>query len=611
MQDWRSSRLRHIVAGHLRESAAGLTFAGACLVGYTAMELVAPWPMKIIIDNILLNKPARGLLAPWNDFLHAEKALALVAVSSSIVFISLLRGALDYGQLYVTSRIGHHLVYKLRRELFLHLQRLSLTYHNRARSGELLTKVTSDTKALKDVFAESALDFAGQVAVMLAMLGAMVVLNWRLGLVVLALFPVLCHSFFVTYRKVKASAKRQREREGRVASRISEVLNSVSLVQAFSRERYEQERFDSESTRTLEESVRTARMEAVASRRVEFISAVGRSVTVLLASLQVLSGRMTPGDIIVFVTYLTGMYKPMRNLAKLAGQFSKAAVSAERVAMILDAEPEIPDRSGAVAAIALRGDIEFCNVCFSYGSGRTVLSDLSFRIDAGRRVALVGASGAGKSTIVSLILRLYDPSAGGIAIDGVDLRDYQRESLRREIGVVLQDAVLFGASIRENITYGKPEASQEEIEAAASEAHIHEFIIGLPSGYDTILGERGCTLSGGQRQRLCLARAMIRRPSILILDEPTSSVDAQSAVLIRDAVNRLQRGKTLLMIAHQFVGMEHFDSILVLKHGVLIEKGNHSELLAANGHYADLFQLQAVKPNFDVFAIAGERGKNK
>ena len=607
-----STALRQIVVKHLREERLGLALAAACMLGLTAMELLSPWPIKIIIDHILLNKPAHGLLSRWNELFRTDKFTAVVVVSASIILISILKGALDYGQMFITSRIGYHMVYKMRRELFLHLQRLSLLFHNRARSGEMLTKITSDAGALKDIFAGSALDFAGYVALVLSMFGAMFLLNWQLSLAVLALMPMVVHSFFVTYRKVKASAKRQRQQEGRVASRISEVLNSVSLVQAFSREKYEQERFESESSRTLEESVRTARMEAMASRRVELIGSVGRSVTVLLASLQVLSGRMTPGDIIIFTSYLTGMYKPMRNLAKLISQFSKAAVSAERISMILDTEAETPDRPSAIDANGLRGDIAFRGVWFSYGDARPVLRDLSFRIDAGQRVALVGASGAGKSTIVSLLLRLYDPARGGIAIDGLDASDYRRESLRREIGVVLQDTILFGASIRENITYGKPEATQTEVEEAAREACISDFIGGLPDGYDTIMGERGCTLSGGQRQRLCLARAVIRRPAILILDEPTSAVDAESAMLIRDAVDRLQQGKTLLMIAHQFVGMERFDRILVLKEGAVIEQGAHSQLLAMNGHYAELFRLQAVQPaDSDALALAMDEGRRK
>lgn len=588
-----SQRLKQIVRQHLREMWPGLCFAALCLIGYTAMELVTPWPMKIIFDHILLNKPSPAFLSPL--FKDLDKFTALIVISAAMILIALLKGALAYGQVYVTSHVGYEMVYKLRRELFLHLQNLSLSFHNRSHSGELLTKVTGDTRELRDIFAESALAFGGHLLTAIGMFTVMFTLNWQLSLIVLAIFPLVCHSFFVMYRRIKTSAREQREKEGQVASRISEVLNSVFLVQAFAREKYEQERFDSASGQTLRESLRTARMEAAASRWLEILSVIGLGTVVFFGSLQALAGRMTPGDVLIFTAYVSSLYKPLRQMAKLTARFSKAAVSADRISSLLDTEPEMPDRPSAIAAHGLRGEIGFHNVSFSYDAGPPVLRELSLNVQAGERVALVGASGAGKSTIVSLILRLYQPLSGTITIDGVDIRDYQRESLRGEIGVVLQDAVLFGASIHENIAYGKPGATPAEIEKAAAEAHVHEFVAGLPDGYDTIVGERGCTLSGGQRQRLCLARAIIRRPSILILDEPTSAVDAESAALIRDAVDRLQRGKTLLMIAHQFAGMERFDRILVLENGTVVEQGSHFELLNRNGSYAELFHLQAAK----------------
>jgi ATP-binding cassette, subfamily B, bacterial len=588
------SRLHDIVRQHLHGAWSGILIALLCVAGYTAAELLAPWPLKIIFDHILLDKPAPHLLARFWNIAEASKTTALLIVSFAIIAIASFKGIFAYGQHYVTSRIGYQLVYKLRRELFLHLQSLSLSFHNRSRSGELLTKVTADTNALKDVFTDSALTLGSHVLTVAAMLCVMFFLNWRLTLIVISVIPLVCYSFFGVYRRVKMSARAQREREGRVASRLNEVLNSVSLVQAFAREKYEQNRFESESSRTLEEGVRTARIEAAATRGLEVLSAFALWAAVVFGSWQALKGRMLPGEILIFTGYLTSMYKPLRQMAKLTSQFSKASVSAERIASILDTEPESADVPSAVLANQLLGEIEFSGVSFSYGQSPSAVQKVSFRIQRGERVALVGSSGAGKSTIVSLILRLYQPTEGSIHIDGIDVRQYQRESLRREIGVVLQDAILFGASIRENINYGKPDALQAEIERAARDANIHGFIETLPEGYDTIIGERGCTLSGGQRQRLCLARAIIRRPSILILDEPTSAVDAESAALIRDAIDRLHAGKTMLMIAHQFVGIEQFDRILVLRAGELVEEGTHSELLRRNGHYSELLRLQAL-----------------
>lgn len=594
MENRGSTRFKQIVSDHLRQVKGSLFVAGLCMLGFTATELLAPWPLKMILDHILLDQPAAPSFSFLDGIFRSGKFFALAAISSMIVFIAVFRGAFSYAQIFLTSRVGYQLVYTLRKELFSHLQRLSLSFHNRARSGELLTRVTSDTNTLRDVFAESALVFVSHLLTVTGMFVVMFAVNWRLSLTVMATFPVLFYALFYTYGKIKASAKKQRKKEGKIASRISETLLSIPLVQAFGRERYEEARFRTESDQTLEESIRTARMTAAATRTVEIISAIGIWAAVLFGSLQVLKGRMTPGEILVFTAYLTQMYKPVRDLAKLSAKFSKAMVSAERIGEILGMAPEILDPPDAVEASGLKGEIVFDRVSFDYGDGRPVLKEVSFSIPSGRRVALVGASGAGKSTITNLILRLYEPRSGTILVDGLEIGRYRRESLRREIGIVLQDSILFGATIKENISYGKPDATEEEIEEAARLAFAHEFIAALPEGYDTIVGERGCTLSGGQRQRVSLARAIIKRPSILILDEPTSAVDAESAQLIGDAVERLQKGKTSLVIVHQFSSIKAFDQILVLKNGEVAEQGTHEELFRLRGHYYELLRLQDV-----------------
>ena len=593
MNNRKGTRFAHIVLSHLWHARSELLLAALCMLGFTAMEVLGPWPLKIIFDHVLLDKPLPSSLSFLGAVFRAGPVSAVILISAAILLIAVLRGLFAYSQLYMTSRIGYEMVYALRRELFIHLQRLSLSFFNRTQSGELLTKVTSDTNALRDVFADSALTFTAHFLTVAGMFAVMFALNWKLSLVVLATFPVLLYALRYVYRVIKTAARSQRAKEGKIAARIGEVLTAVPLVQVFGRERYEESRFDAESTGSLEESVRTARMEAAATRTVEIISAVGTWGVVLVGSLQVLKGTMTPGDVLVFAAYLTNMYKPIRNLAKLSAKFSKAAVSAERVAEILELEPDIQDRPDAVEAASLRGEIVFENVSFDYGDGKGVLRNVSFAVSPGQLVALVGASGAGKSTIVSLVLRLYDPQEGSVFIDGVNVKNYRRESLRSEIGMVLQDTVLFGATVRENISYGKPDASPEEVEEAARLAHAHHFIAALPEGYDTVLGERGNSLSIGQRQRICLARAIIRRPSILILDEPTSAVDAESEALIWDAVNRVRNGKTAIVIAHQFSSIRRADQILVLKGGQIVERGTHAELLELKGRYHDLFRLQA------------------
>lgn len=562
------------------------------MLGFTLTELVSPWPLKIIFDHILLDKRLPASLGWLEGLLSHGKVSAVVVLSLIIVLIAGFRGAFGYLHTFITSRVGYQMVYRLRLELFAHLQQLSLSFHARTRTGELLTKVVSDTSALKDVFAESALNFASHLLTVAGMFCVMFAINWRLGLVALASFPAVCYALFTVYRRIKASARRQREHEGMVASRIHEVLSALHLVRAFAREKHEQERFEKESSHTLEEGVRTARMEAAASRSVEIISAAGLCAVVLFGALQVIGGRMLPGEVLIFTAYLTSMYKPLRTLARISSQYSKAMASAERIAEIFRIEPERLDDHHGVKVSGLRGEVVFKNVTFDYGDGKGVLRNVSFAVQVGQRVALVGASGAGKSTIASLLLRFYEPQEGEILIDGVEIRKYERESLRRQIGVVLQDSILFGASISENIAYGKPDATDAEIEAVAREARAHEFIAELPDGYDTIIGERGSTLSGGQRQRLCLARALLRRPSLLLLDEPTSAIDAESSTLIQQTIHRLLTGKTMLMISHQFAGIENFDQILVLKNGEIVERGTHAQLVQQKGYYFELFNYQ-------------------
>lgn len=592
MEVGRPNRFKRVILSHLHQVKGGLALSALCVVGFTLTELSRPWPLKIIFDHILLDTPLTSALSFLGEIFQRGKVLSLVVLSLSIVLIAILRGLFSYSQLYITSRIGYQMVYRLRRELFAHLQRLSLSFHNRARSGELLTKVTSDTNTLKDLFAESALTFAAQLLTLIGMFTIMFALNWKLSLIAVTTIPILFYILYLLHHRIKVSARTQRKKEGKIASRISEVLATVTLVQAFGRERYEAERFDMENAKSLEESIRTARMEAAATRTVEIVSAFGTWAVVLFGSLQVLKGHMTPGDVLIFASYLTNMYRPIRNLARLSTQFSKAMISAERITEILEMEPDIQDDPQAIEAFNLKGEIVFEDVSFDYGNGKGVLRNVSLTISPGQRVALLGASGAGKSTIVSLILRLYDPCEGSILIDGVSIKKYQRESLRRQIGVVLQDSVLFGTTIRENIAYGKPDATVEEILAAAKAANAHDFIIELENGYDTIIGERGGTLSGGQRQRIAIARALIRNAPILVLDEPMTGLDVESEAKVREALNRLMAGKTCLLITHDLQAVEETGLVLVLEEGRIVTRGTHCDLMGRNRRYNRRYQLK-------------------
>lgn len=586
------SRFRQIVFTHMTAEKWNFAFALACTLIVSTAELLKPWALKIIIDNILLSNPLPALVSPLTGIFQSNKVLAVVLVASLVVVVSLLKGGSTYLQVFLTSRIGYRLAHKLRGELFAHLQRLSLSFHNRAETGELLTKVTADTNNLRDTFSEFALQFVTETVTLVGMIVVMFLINWELTLVVLAAFPILAAISIYRFHSIRKSARAQRDAEGKVAAKIHEVLNSIQVVQAFGRERFEEKRFETQSAATLSESIRAARLEAASSRAVDIVSSLGLFALLIFGSLQALDGTITPGSLLVFAAYTTSLNAPIRALAKLSAKISRSMVSAGRIADILEVEPEVTDKPDARTAQNIRGAISFRNVSFEYGDGRNILNDVSFEIPAGKTVALLGISGAGKSTIINLILRFYDIQAGGISIDGTDIRDYKRDSIRGEIGTVLQETVLFRASVRENIAYGNENATDEEIVAAAKAANAHEFIQKLENGYETILGERGGTLSGGQRQRIAIARAFVRNVPILILDEPMSGLDAKSDDAIRDAMSKLMHGKTCLLITHDMQNAAEADLILVLDNGRIIEHGSHDELMERSEKYQSLFARQ-------------------
>jgi ATP-binding cassette, subfamily B, bacterial len=590
------SRFRQIAWSHLNRVKGSLLLAALCTLGVSAAGLLKPWPLKIILDHVIVHAPLPPSLSFLQGLLAEGTVTFLVAAAVSMVVIALSEALFAYFQIFISSSVGYRVVYAVRRELFTHLQRLSLSFHNRARSGDLLSRIAGDTNDLKNIFSEDVLQFCSHTLMLIGMFAILFALDWKISLIAASTLPFLGYSLFHLFAKTRASSKAQKKHEGQVASRMSEVLTAIPLVQAYARERHEEEQFDAVTAKTLRESIRIARLKAAAKRSSEIITEVGAAAAVLFGALQVLNGAMTVGELVLVVSYLGNMYKPLKGLAKVSSDFSKAMGSVDRISEVLNIEPEIQDHPDALEAPRLKGEIVFRDVSFDYGDGKDVLREVSVAVSPGQRLALVGASGAGKSTIVSLMLRLYEPQEGAIFIDGVEIQRFSRESLRRQIGLVLQQSILFGATIRENIAYGKPEASLEEIVAAARAANADEFIRELEDGYDTVIGERGATLSGGQRQRIAIARALIRNAPILILDEPMTGLDVESEAMVREALHRLMAGKTCLMITHDLQSIADADVVLLLEEGRLLASGTHAELVANSARYRQLYELSLEQP---------------
>jgi ATP-binding cassette subfamily B protein len=456
----------------------------------------------------------------------------------------------------------------------------------------LISRVTSDINAVQDFVNSALLGILVNVLTLVGMIGVMFYINWRFTLIALSVSPLLFAFVYVFTRRIKKYSRAVRKKESELTSVVQEVLTSIRVVKAFAREDYEQERFEAQSLENVETALKARSLKAKLAPFVEVIVALGTCLVLGYGARLVLNGQLSAGVLIVFLLYLGKMYKPMRDLSKLTDTVSKAGVGYERIQEVLEIESKVRDLPRSKKAPKFKGKIEFEHVDFSYDGEHQVLKDINFIIEPGQIAALVGPSGTGKSTVISLIPRFYDPTGGKVKIDGRDVREYKLKSVREQISFVLQDTLLFRATIWENIAYGKPDASRKEIEDAAQLANAHEFIEKMPEGYDTMVGERGISLSGGQRQRIAIARAIVRDTPILILDEPTSGLDAASEQSVIEALDRLMKGRTTLLIAHHLGTIRHADCIFVVKDSELVERGTHDELLAAGGTYAELHKIQ-------------------
>ncbi len=497
-----------------------------------------------------------------------------------------------YAEKLLTTSVGQWVMHDLRQTLYFHIQRLSLAYHDQKSTGDLISTVTSDIESIQTFITSNLLDALINVLTLVGMAGVMFYINWRFTLIALSVAPVLGLVVFKYTRSIRKASREVRKKEGEMVSVIQEVLSSMRVVKAFAREDFEVHRLEEESLENVEIALRARGMKARLAPLVEVIVALGTGLVLWFGGRLVLAGGLSAGSLVMFIWYLGKMYKPMQELSKMTDSYSKAAVGYERIREILDMDGEVKDQPGARKVSRLKGQIEFDNVTFGYDPKEPTLEDMSFRIEPGQVAAFVGPTGAGKTTIISLISRFYDPISGAVKIDGLDVRRYQQRSLREHISVVLQETVLFQGSVWQNIAYGKPNASRAEILKAAELANATEFIEKMPNGYDTLVGERGVSLSGGQRQRIAIARAVIRNTPVLILDEPSSGLDAESEKLVFEALDRLMKGKTSIVIAHRLSTIRSADVIFVIKDGKVVESGKHDELAAAGGLYAELYEIQ-------------------
>ena len=580
-------RFRKDLLKHWRPLAAAL----ACALAYSAARLAEPWPLKYIFDNVLGSQPL-DTPSDWvNETIGSDPTRILLVASGAILVLALLRGVFYYYQRVVTARVGERVALDLRQQLFAHLQRLPLSYHARRSTGDLLVRLTGDVNALRELLVATLVTLLSEAAILVGFVTVMFLLEWRVAVVAILVVPVIFTLVTVYSSRIRAATRKQRRREGELASHLGEALTGIHVVQMFAREDHGDERLRRLNDKSFREGLRATRLEAQLNRAVELSIAGATAAALFFGATQVLAGRLTSGELIVFIVYLQGFYRPLRRISRVTLRAAKVSSCVERITDVLDEESEV--RDGPTPAPALAGDVRFEGVEFAYEPGRPVLRGIDLHVPAGHVLAVVGPTGAGKSTLLGLLPRLYDATVGVVRIDGRDVREFTLKSLRDQIAIVPQDGMLFGGTILENITFGRPGASLAEVEAAARAARIHDFAASLPDGYESTIGERGVTLSGGERQRIAIARALLKDAPIVLLDEPTTGLDAESESLVLEALAELLRGRTAVVIAHRLSTIRRADLIVVLEDGRIVESGRHAELLAEGGRYRALHDLQS------------------
>jgi ABC-type multidrug transport system fused ATPase/permease subunit len=562
------------------------------LLGTILLHLARPWPLKLILDYVLVDRPlpagAAGLVALVGDSAYALLTVCCVFM----VLLVVLEGICSYVSKYSFAAAGHRMTNDVRQHVFYHLQVLPHAYHAASRSGDLVVRLTSDITCLRKLLITSLQDLAKYFLTFLGIVITLLLMDWQLTLLALAVVPVLYAMTFRFSGSIAEVAQTKRRRESDVASIVQETMTSMAVVQAFGQEAQEKQRLAKESDASLEADLRKARLAGTYRRAVQVLVAVGSAAVIWFGASRALSGELLPGDLIVFAAYLKNLYSPIGGFSDLVMEFAGNVVSGERIVEILEADVAVGDEPDAVPAPRLKGEVSFQGVTFGYRPGEPVLREVDFTVAPGRMVALVGSSGTGKSTLVSLLLRFYDPWEGRVLFDGADVRSFKVKSVREQMSVVLQEPILFRRSVRENIAYGKSGSTFDEVVQAAKAAQAHEFIERLPRGYETVCSERGLSLSGGERQRIAIARALLRDTPILILDEPASGIDAITEAELNTTLNTLMQGRTAFVIAHRLPTIKRADLILLIEEGRITGQGTHAELLERSSHYRELYALQ-------------------
>lgn len=545
------------------------------LIAQVAFVLV-PWLVKDIVDKVLV----------------AKNLVALNLVGAGILGLFFVRGAATYGQTYLMQYVGQRVIIDIREVLYKHLQRLSLAFFDRRKTGTIMSNLTNDVGALQSALVDNLTQLIQESAMLIGSVVSMFILDWRLMLLTLVIVPIVLVITGVMGKKLRVAGHDVQGRIADITALLQETITGIRVIRSFSREDHEIRRFTVENKRNFQAVMRATKLTSLLTPLVEFSAAIAITIIIWYGGYSVVTGSISSGDLIAFLIYAINLTNPVKRISTAYGNIQKSMAAGERVFEILDLEPDIKEKKDAIRLPEVEGHVEFDHVNFTYDGEKPALVDVNLNVSAGRTVAIVGPSGAGKTTIANLLPRFYDVTEGAIRIDSIDIRDVTFSSLRRQIGLVPQETVLFNASVKDNILYGRLDADDKEIYAAAKAANALEFIEKLPQGFDTLVGERGSSLSGGQRQRISIARAILKDPKILILDEATSALDTESEKLVQDALERLMKGRTAFVIAHRLSTIKNADLIIVLQNGAIVEQGSHEELIRQDGLYNYLYSVQ-------------------